>query len=330
MAKKENLDVLTQSKAAYGQWAPQWREHAKAHAKFQMKPLSDFNNIGIGKAILVIANGYSFEQNIETIKKHQHNVDILCVDKCLRHCLDHGIIPTYCLVCDANVSYETYLEPVKDQLAGITLFNNVCGNPKWTDGGNWKERYFFVNKDVLSSEKEFCELSGCGNVIAAGTNVSNAALVLLTQCDNHIRQNFFGYDKILLIGYDYSWTDEGYYAFNKDGGGKNQYMKTVYVFNLDDKLCFTSTNLLFSAKWMDKYINAFKIPVVQCSKSSLLQGRGVCDLGTQMRYLYKPDDSVTVRALVRARREFTDKLHEINAKMAEISNDHHLQLIRTT
>ena len=89
-----DLDVVRQSRTAYNQWAPQWREHAKRHSKFKMKDILEFQNTGIGKACLVIANGYSFEKNIETIRANQANVDILCVDKCLVHCIENGIIPT--------------------------------------------------------------------------------------------------------------------------------------------------------------------------------------------------------------------------------------------
>lgn len=329
MAIKDS-DTIQQSKAAYSQWAPQWRERAKFHSKHKMLPMSKFYQTGFGKAILSIANGKSFEDNIEIIKKYQHNVDIICVDKCLKHCLEHGIKPKYVLVCDANVSYETYLQPVETQLEGITLFINVCANTKWSDNGNWKEIIFFVNKDVLGSEKEFIELSGCNNVIAAGTNVSNAQMVLLTQCDNNLIQNFFGYDKILMIGYDYCWSDDGYYAYDKDGGGKSNYMKTVYIFNLAKKFCFTSTNLLFSAKWLDKYISTFKIPAYQCSADSLLAGVKVCNLAEQMRYLYKPEDAGVIIDLVAHRKELKKKMDDITIRINEICTDHNLQVRRTT
>lgn len=329
MGKVQDSDVVRQSKSAYNQWAKDWREAAKHHSKWLHRDLLEFQNVGIGKAVLCIANGYSFEENLETIQKYQDNCDIMVVDKALKSCIEHGIKPTYVVVCDRHVNYEKYLEPVKDQLQDTILFANVCANPEWTGNGNWKDIHFFVNKDCLGSEKEFSELSGCDNLIAAGTNVSNALIILLTQCDDTGRRNFFGYDKILTIGYDYSW-DEHYYAFDKEGGGKRNYMRGVYVFDLRGNLCFTSTNLLFSSKWLDNYIKAFQVPVIQCSKRSIQKGFKTGDLAEQMQYGYKPQDSQTVISLLEYRRKLSTEIEEINNRIKEIGFDHFHQLMRTT
>ena len=109
-------EIIEQSKAAYGQWKEQWRDHAKIHSEYEMKPLMDFQNIGVGKAIVVVANGASFEKQIDTLKKHRDNCHILACDKTLGHLIDNGISPDYLLVCDANVNYEKYLQPWEDKL----------------------------------------------------------------------------------------------------------------------------------------------------------------------------------------------------------------------
>jgi hypothetical protein len=325
----KDLDVVNQSKAAYNQWCKQWREQAIHNSRHEMKDLLDFQNIGVGKACLVIANGHSFEKNLETIKKYQANVDILCVDKCLIPCLENGIVPTFVLVCDANVSYEKYMQPVEDKLQDSVLLMNVCGAPAWADHGNWKAKYFFVNKDVLKSEREFQELSGCPNVIPAGTNVSNAAVVMLTQCDEHGKRNFFGYDKLLLIGFDYCWSEESYYAFDRYGDGKRHYMKQVYCLNQRGDFVYTSPNLLFSAKWFEKYIGTFKIPAIQCSDESLVRGYKLGNLEEQMQYLYKPEDAKEVTDLLEYRRQAQRKIEEVNRRIHEIGRDHFKQLMRT-
>lgn len=317
--------IKQQSLAAYGQWCKQWREHAKIHSAFPMKPLSDFENIGIGKAILCIANGASFERNLETIKKYQGNVDILVCDKSLGPCLDHGIIPTYAVLCDANVSYEKYLEPWKDRLSNTILFSNVCANPKWTDKVNsWKDIYFFVNEDVLESEKEFTKLSGCKNTIAAATNVSNAMVVFLTQSNNDVgRRNYFGYDKILLIGFDYSWLSQGnYYAFNPDGNGKHHYMRHQYGKTLAGDLCYTSNNLAFSAKWLEKYISTFNLPVVQCSKDTILGTKYSGELSTQMQYKSDSEDSEIVRTMIAKRNELVAMAKKLESEVIAIGKKH--------
>lgn len=327
MAK--DLDVKRQSEAALKQWGEQWRAHAKHHSRYKMRDLIEYQNSGVGKAVLAIANGYSFEQEIETIKKYQDNVDIICVDKSLIHCIQNGITPKFVLVCDANVSYETYLKPVEDQLQNTTLLINVCANPQWTDNGNWKDRFFFANKDVLESHHEFMQLSGCMNVIPAATNVSNAVIVMLTQSDNDGRRNFFGYDKILTIGFDYCW-DESYYAFDKTGAGKSHYMKQVYGVSIGGELIYTSPNLHFSAKWMEKYLRAFNISAIQCSKHSILTGYKQGELAAQMQYRYKTEDAKEVNSLLEYRRILSAKIEGINRRIFEVGRDHFKQLIRTT
>ncbi|HLB42005.1 MAG TPA: 6-hydroxymethylpterin diphosphokinase MptE-like protein [Gammaproteobacteria bacterium] len=320
--------IEAQSKSAYGQWCDQWRSQAKIHSKFKMKSFSDLENSGIGRAVLCVANGYSFEENIETIKKHKDNVDILCCDKSLGHLLNNGIKPKYVVICDANVNYEKYLSPYLDQLSETIALVNVCANPQWTENIKWKDIYFFVNKDIIDSHLEFSEISGCKNFIPAGTNVSNAMIILLTQSDNEGRRNFFGYDKILLIGYDYSWKDGGkYYAFDQDGGKKSQYMRHCYIVDMNGDFAYTSGNLSFSAKWFMTYAQTFKLPIVQCSKNTILNGIRYGNLEDQMQYKYKPEDSARVLSLVSKLKEVLKNKKDMEKKLISIGRDHELSFM---
>lgn len=321
--KMKNENLVKQSKTAYNQWCEQWRDHSIQHASFKHKSLDELANKGIGKAILAVANGYSFEENIEVIKKYKNNVDIIACDKTLGHLLDNGIEPTYVLVCDANVNYELYLEKYKDKLQNTILLINVCANPKWSKNGNWKDIYFFVNKDVIDSHLEFSKLSGCYNFIPAGTNVSNAMIIMLFQCDNEGKRNFFAYDKVLLIGFDYSWKANGkYYAFNDNGSGKDQYMCHAFFNSPTGEFCYSSGNLMFSKNWLTEYINTFSLPVVQCAKDSLLQLKLRGDLAYQMQYRYKTEDAADVRNLIRDHEKLSRKLKETRDKLDMIAKDH--------
>jgi hypothetical protein len=315
--------IVKQSKTAYAQWCVQWREHAKRHAKYEQKSFEDFRNSGIGKAALLVANGYSFEENIETIKKYKDNVDIIACDKTLGHLLSHGIKPKICIVCDANVNYEKYLKPYEDQLDETILFQNVCGNPLWTENGNWKDRYFYVNKDVMHYEREFAALSGCPNFATAGTNVSNMMVVLLVQSDNERKQNLFAYDKMLLIGFDYSWRFDGkYYAFDEDGGGKRFYMRHIYGLAQSGKIIFSSNNLNASASWLNLYISAYKPNVIQCSPHALMTFGKYGDLEQQMQYRHNTRDSHRVTSLLNQRGGLEEKIRRINNELQDIGRDH--------
>ena len=315
--------IVKQSKSAYKQWCVQWRKHAKFHSAYPMKPFEDFRNTGVGKAILCVANGYSFEEQIETIKKHKDNVDVICCDKTLGHLLNNGITPTFCVVCDANVNYETYLKPYEDQLKDVILFQNVCGNPDWTVNGNWKDIYFYTLKDVLKNEVEFIKLSGCPNVLTAGTNVSNMMVVMLNQSDNQIKQNLFSYDKILLIGYDYSWNPDGkYYAFDKEGGGKFYYMRHIYGVGMGGKFVYTSTNLNSSASWLDLYIKAFKLNTIQCNRDAIRPLGKIGKLEEQMQYRHKTSDALEVQEMFQKKQSLEKELYKIDNRMRDIAKDH--------
>lgn len=315
--------IIKQSKQAYKQWHKQWAEHAVAHAKYKMKSFEDFRNIGIGKAVLCVANGYSFEENIETIKKYKSNVDIICCDKTLGHLIDNGIYPTYCLVCDANVSYEKYLKPWEDKLHKTILFQNICGNPAWTENGNWKDKYFYANKDVMGYEKEFLALAGCPNVVPAGTNVSNMMVVILAQSDNNRKQNLFSYDKMILIGFDYSWKYDGkYYAFDNDGGGKKYYMRHIYGISPSGKLVFSSNNLNSSASWLRLYVETFKLSVVQCSQDTMSVFGRMGNLEEQIQYRHRTSDSEKVKLLLKELHGLEDRVSKVQNSLRDIGRDH--------
>lgn len=323
--------IREQSKAAYKQWAEQWREHCKENAKVKTGSFDEYMNIGVGKAVLCVANGYTFEENIETIKKYQGQVDIMACDKTLGNLLDHGITPTYVVICDANVNYEKYMEKWKDKLSKTTLFMSVQANPKWAKNGNWKNIVMFVNRDIIDSHLEFSKLSGCNNFLVAGTNVSNAMVIVLTQSDNEARNNLFGYDKILLIGFDYSWRfDKPYYAFDKDGGGKHQYMRHSFIALPNGEFGYTSGNLTFSMEWLRQYVKTFNLPVIQCSKASMFQLNGNArDLAEQMQYAYKTEDRLTVKTAVHELRKLKRREQDLINTINNIGRDHYWAFARS-
>lgn len=325
------LNTRKQSEQVLQQQGDKWRAHAKQHAELAPhKSLDDFQNVGVGKALIIVANGYSFEKQIDVLKERHHGHDVMCCDKTLGHLLNHGIKPTYCLVADANVKYS-YMEPWKDQLNKTILFMNVTANPEWSFNGNWKDKYFFVNFDVLRSEREFMPLSKCPNKVAAATNVSNNMVVFVTQCDNNQRRNFFGYDKIILLGFDYSWLPDGhYYAFDKTGKGKHNYMRHIYTINRHAKLVFTSSNLLFSAQWLENYLSIFKLPVVNCSPDGILGKVKTRPLAEQIPYTFKVGHRDIVKSEIRRRDELAVELRRIEHRLMGIGEQHWNNFVQTT
>lgn len=254
-------EVLTQSRSAYNQWAPQWREHAAKNGKFaatRRERLSDLYGRGIGKRVVIVAMGASLEESMPEIIKHRGTVDVLCVDKALGPCIEHGVVPDYVVLMDANVSWEKYGAPYAERAKSTKLIMNVNGNPEWSHG--WQGAvYFAVNKDNIQSEREFSAISGIGELVPAGSNVGNGAII--------VANAVLDYDVFFLAGYDASWRDtDNYYAYGDSE--KRHWMAHHVVVDVEGQLSNTSSNLLFSARWIGDYI-AMQMrgkTVINCSR----------------------------------------------------------------
>ena len=148
-------------------------------------------------------------------------------------------------------------------------------------------------------------------------------LILLTQCENNGRNNFFGYDKYILIGYDYSWKLKGnYYAFDKTGAGKDKYMAQMFFYADDGEPLYTSGNLFFSKKWIDEYVRTFGLPVVQTAKHSILQFGSTKDLAYQMSYQGNKEEAKIIRALEDEENKTKQILQKINYTIKEMESRH--------
>jgi len=278
-------EVLQQSKNAMAQWEETWRKHSQIHSELvKTKHISHQDMLfkGIGKTCLCIGMSASFEDQIDIIKKYRTSeVDILCVDKAMGDLLKHDIIPNYVVCCDAAVSYEKWCEPYIEKTKDITLLANVNCNVKWAQ--NWKGPIsFFVNKDNIHSEKIFCEISGCRDMIPAGSNVGNSVIIYAS----HILR----YDEYLLLGLDHGWgDDDNYYAFNDSP--KRYWMKHISTIDINGDPCYSSNNLLFSCRWLIDFYNKLIIPynlkMFNCCKKGILNGIPQADLKKKLKHAKK-------------------------------------------
>jgi len=263
-------DVLKQSQQVWKQFGEsRWIPFAKENAKLQRRNANELKGCGIGKVLVLAAMGESLEKNISILKKFQDRVDIITCDKGFVPLIKAGIRPKYVMICDTNVRFshmEDYIHETKD----IILIATPYAHTAWTT--MWKgPRYFYVNKDAIQSEKIFLEILGSDSrVIPASSNVSNAMFVFMTGCDEKSKENFSGYEKFILLGYDYSWRSDGnYYSFSNPYP-KNAYMTHHFPLDLKGNICRTSENLMFSMKWLYSYITTFNIPAVNCSGCGIL------------------------------------------------------------
>ena len=266
-----NEEVLKQSEGAMATWKNTWDKHAKINGALYKKINKKHKDLlykGIGKTLLCIASGPSLEKHIDELKNLSPAVEIACVDKAMSDLIKNGIIPKYVILADAGIDYKQCCEPYIEHAKDMILLSNILGNPEWAQ--NWHDKggevFFYLNKDNIHTEERYAPMSGCKEVIPASSNVSNALLVFATQ--------ILGFDKYLLLGYDYCWGDnEKYYAFND--GIKRYWMKHLQMLDMNGRMVDTSQNLLFSARWLTDFHNNFlrqkNIKVLNCSGQGILQ-----------------------------------------------------------
>lgn len=265
--------IRRQSEGVFRQFGKQWQEQAKVNAALPNDPAEALRSCGLGKVAVLVAAGASLEDHIDTLKKYRDRFDLYACDKAFGILVERGIIPDAVHIADANIPFK-WLAPYVEQTRGVRLICTAYANPEWTKA--WLgPRTFYVNADAIDSQRIFGPIMGEGTrVIAASSNISNAMVVFLTGCIDGLKENFAGYERYLLVGYDYSWRAHGnYYAFNNPSPKRN-YMTHMSMLDINGDDARSSENLLFSAKWLYSYLQAFQfLPVINCS------GRGLLDIG---------------------------------------------------
>lgn len=281
MAKLLNYsDVKAQSEQVFGQFGEKvWLPNAKINMALPRRPTEELKFSGLGKTLVLAVMGESTEEHIEEIKKHRDEFDLAVCDKLFGYMVERGITPDYVMISDANIPFR-WLEKHVAATKGVKLIATPYANPEWTKV--WQgPRYFYVNMDAIQTEKHFTPMFPDSRVIPAASNVSNAMVVFFTGADNKGAANWAGYERYILMGYDYSWRPHEslkalnpglktgkYYAF-EDPTPKRFYMNHRTIRDFKNDWVHTSENLYFSAKWLFSYVTSFNLPVINCS------GRGI-------------------------------------------------------
>lgn len=267
-------DCNRQSQTVWDQFGKKWVSTAKKNAELDRKDVEELRHVGIGRTLVSVAMGASVESQIETLKEYRGKCDIITCDKGFKMLHDKGIKVDYVHLADTNIETRWMGgddSPLWKETKGVKLICTPYANYEWTK--RWKgPRYFYVNKDAIRSEKTFLKIIPGARIVPASTNVSNAMVVFMTGSDELIELNYAGYDRILLIGYDYSWeVGSNYYAFNNPKP-KRFYMAHRSLLDVNAKVCRSSENLIFSAKWLSSYLTQSKsLNVVNCSDRGILQ-----------------------------------------------------------
>lgn len=304
-------DVRNQSRQVWGQFGENlWLPNAIKNSKLEYKDCRELHNSKIGKVAVLAAMGESLESNIDLLKANRDKYEITTCDKGFGVLLDHGIKADYVVLCDASIPFK-WLEKYVEDTKGVTLFATAYANPEWTHA--WKgDKYFYINKDAIETERKFIPIFGDKmRIMAAGSNVSNAMLIFWTGCDELSAANWSGYEKYLLVGYDYSWTPKGnYYAWNNPTP-KRFYMHHRTMLDINGNRVFTSENLLFSAKWLIQYLESFNLPAINCSGRGLLENRYRRDLESELKTIRGDKSAIKVCG------EWFDKIKKSTMELAK-------------
>ncbi len=296
--------VRRQSEGVFRQFGKQWQDNARVNAALPRDLSEHMRNIGLGRVAVLVAAGASLEDHIETLKKYRDRFDLYACDKAFGILAEHGIIADAVHIADANIPFK-WIESYLDKTENVRLISTAYANPEWTKA--WRgPRTFYVNADSIDSQRIFAPIMGAGTrMIAASSNISNAMVVFLTGCIDSVQENFAGYERMLLVGYDYSWRADGnYYAFNNPSPKRN-YMTHMSMLDINGDAVRSSENLLFSAKWLWSYLQAYSfLPVINCS------GRGVLDIGRRGALAEELRRTNTDPA---ARQRVVDLFHEARA-----------------
>jgi len=307
-------DVRNQSRQVWGQFGDKlWLPNAKKNAQLKYKDCRELHNSKIGKFSVLSAMGESLEANIDTLKKYRDRYEITVCDKGFGALLEHGIKADYVILCDASIPFK-WLDKYVNETDGVSLMATAYANPEWTHA--WKgDKYFYVNKDAIGTEVNFTPIFGDKiRIMPAGSNVSNAMVIFWTGCDEKTAANWSGYEKYLLVGYDYSWTPKGnYYAWNNPTP-KRYYMHHRTMLDINGDRCFTSENLLFSAKWLMQYLTSFNLPAVNCSGRGILDCRYKRELYDELENINKDHKAMQIC------REWFDKIKTHTKELAEARN----------
>lgn len=298
-------EVEEQSNQVFNQFGEKWIRQAKINVRLPHRNAKELMNIGVGKFLVCAAMGESLEKNIDILRKYRRRYDIVTCDKGFGMLLEQGIKADYVMICDSNILTK-WIDPYWDDTVGVKLICTPYSNIEWTM--QWKgDLYFYISRDAIKTEKIFLDIFGEEiHIIPASSNVSNTMIVLFLSIDEKSRANFAGYEKYILVGYDYGWRIDGkYYAFS-DPKPKRYYMNHCTFLDIENEPFLSSENLLFSAKWLYSYLTTIKMPVINCSGRGLLDIPDRSDLEKELSRI-NPDKDIGKRLLT-----FYDEITNMN------------------
>lgn len=259
MSKMDDKTIQQHSLIAFQKWKSLWVGNCERNKPLIQTSQKDILGCFKDKIAYCFAYGPSFKRNIAEFKAlnlDRSKIVVGCVDKAYRPLVEAGIIPDYCLVADGMVDVS-WVEGVDTAAIKQTiLICNVYGSPQWPElwakHAGCKRIYWYLNKDNIECTKNnkygtaefFAPLVNYYEMIEAASNVGNSLVVYTVK--------IFGCKTTNLFAYDYSWGSDSYYGACDEN--KFKWMPHLRKPDKHNKLTYCTTNMEFSAQWLDTYI----------------------------------------------------------------------------
>lgn len=197
---------------------------------------------------VIVAAGSSLNKNMELLKDYKGKVFIIACDSALNPLLKNGIVPDIALTLDPHKPLSLFSMPQVKTLPFVLCIQAVT----WMSKEHQGPKFYFAENALTtnimkkySREMETLETAG---------SVANNAFSLA---------RYLGYKKIILIGQDLAFADDGnYYAGgvhdNQKVGAIKDTTRYYYVDGYYGGTVRTTENLDLYRTWFEKQILRYK------------------------------------------------------------------------
>lgn len=199
------------------------------------RPLSDFCKDKLGERFIVVAGGPSVDDRLDFLKEQKGQMHIIAIGAIFSKLLSCGIVPDMVTILDPNSITMKQLEGITDQRAPLFLGITAYWKLARSYGG---KKYLVPIDNDMPEIKDYAEQCGSVALECPGTVTMLATNLAL----------YFGAKEIYLLGADFAFPKEQYYAAGATGGG-----------SLEDKSDLLETESVGGGRvYTDKFMMMFR------------------------------------------------------------------------
>jgi len=170
------------------------------------RPLPCFHKDNLGDRFILVAGGPSVDDGLDFLKQQEGKMPIIAIGAIFSKLLSCGIAPDMVTILDPNPITMKQLEGVTDQQ--VPLFLGITAY--WKLARSYKgEKYLVPIDGDTPEQKLYAERCGGIALECPGTVTMLAVSLAL----------YFGAKEVYLLGADFAFSKDKYYATGATGGG---------------------------------------------------------------------------------------------------------------